>query len=347
MKIFLFCVLACVLIHTATGQSAPQPTVEFSDVSLVKLEDFGHVRLGYPTCGSDGTSFFLSVLNPSVSTQTRLISVSPAGKVTRFELTSVPGLKPRVGVRSFVVDADGVTVLAGAQASTAGPLQNSDQFLLQFDSSGNLKGVSGLKKDFTLVRIASFRGNRLLGLGLMEGSETPELRVMDKTGAALEKVQVAASILSPEELQDYLSRNPVDGMETQPISDQVKFALSSLELTSADKGVLVFKPGPAPWVMRIESTGKVSKLEIKPPMGVELRSIVNFGSELSIVAFGKNDRNAHILQFDKRDGHSIGELKIVGIASTSAICLKSGTYYGVRISKTEADLVEGHLVKTQ
>jgi hypothetical protein len=85
--------LIALLLVTANVHSFAQQsnTIAFSEESAIKLQDFGRIRLGYYSCGSDGKSYFTMMVDPNQSADTKLVSVATDGKVTLFDTSGVPG----------------------------------------------------------------------------------------------------------------------------------------------------------------------------------------------------------------------------------------------------------------
>jgi hypothetical protein len=135
-------------------------------------------------------------------------------------------------------------------------------------------------------------------------------------------------------------------MENAPVGAQAASAAALIQMVAVGGNVFLIKSGDAHEVIRIDENGTVRNIQLKVPQGVDPRSIFpdpNLG--LTAVAYGPGERDSSLLQFDVATGAATGQVDVSGMSPVSAICRYGDKYYGVRMNKAGATLMQGELTK--
>jgi hypothetical protein len=332
----------------ASGQSAT--TIAFSEDGAISLPSVGGVRLGFPSCGPDGTSYSTMMVDPAKSSETRLVSVATDGTVLFYDTGHIPGISGGT-VDSVASDSSGAILLVGGVPNKSIPeglaLQGMNQFLVRYDLAGHRLWVHGLPKEFTFPRIASLGQSSLLGLRVDRSTGAFSLAVMNQDGAFLKTIDMGRDLITVSEVKSFIAQLGIGGMENAPPSLQAQSATSLIQMQAVGRSVFLIKSGSIHEIFRIDENGTVSATQLKVPQGADPRSIVpdpDLG--LTTVTFGPVGQDSSLLQFDLSTGAATGHVQVSGMSVLSAICKREGKYYGVKMSKTGATLMVGELTKT-
>lgn len=321
-------------------------TITFSEESVIKLQDFGRVRLGNYSCSQDGKSYFTMMVDPNLSSDTRLVSVATDGKVTLFDSSGVPDLASYT-ILSVTADDKGSTALVAGMPNKASPsysvLQQANTFLLRYDPNGSFVSIRPLSPKFYYHKLAHY-GTSLLVVKTDPGSGNLSLGVIDQEGNPIKDVNTVSQFVSKDEGLSYSKQHGPHGIENTSEAFQMALSASSIQLTSVGDAVYLLKSGQTHEAYIIDKDGGIRTLGLRPPEGVDPRGIFPDPSlGLVTIAYGPGERDSSLLRFDTSTGALIGQIQVTGISPVSVMCRKDNKFYGIRINLSGAALLEGDL----
>ncbi len=345
IKCSLFVLTVSLIVLGPDARAQNSSTVTFSEEGAVRIPDVGRARVGYAACGPNGISYITSMIDPNTSADTRLTSVAVDATVVDYHVSTVQGLI-RAFVRSVAPDAAGVSVLVDALPNggdaTSSILQGKTQFLVRYNLSGQQQSLYGLSADFSYQRIASQSAKLLRALRIEKNSGKLAVVSLDLEGNVLGTVDMKGEILTAAEVESYIGKLGIEGIESSPPAGKMETAASPIQMQGLDGVVFLVKPGTDNRVYRIDEQGGVNSIHLLTQAGVDPRSVfLDSDLGLTMLTFGPGERDASLLSFNRLTGKESGQLKISGMAPTSSVCRYAGKFYGTRVEKTGATLMVG------
>jgi len=329
------------------GQAVATKSISFSADKTSKIEGVGPVRLGYPTCQTDGTILLTTMLDPAHSPNTTLVAVTTAGVTRRYNLDEVKGLKG-AGILSVTSNASGTTLLVGAMPDRSAPQSSQylghNEFLFRYSLGGNLSAVIPLDSSHNYLKIASLQNGSLAALSIDPSSGATSLSFLDASGQITSTYDISGKLLSADEVTDILQEHPLPGLSDLPFAEQTITASSRVQMTNSGNDAVLLVPTNRPRLFIQHSDGASTVIPLTIPGGLTARTFYWERSlGLAILAFGSAPNSASILQLDANTGRSSGEVTIQGkgLSSISAVCSQNGSYYGLSIDKNGAALLQG------
>jgi hypothetical protein len=340
-------VLAATSFNFVQAQNGP--TVHFVDQSATELTEFGHVRLGYPSCGSDGTIFVNIMLDPSKSWATHIVSISPTGKVQTFEFGQDKHLREGASVRSFSPRAGAIDLLISGLPSVDFQQtltdKRADQFILHYDLNGQLETIHSLPSDYRFARIMNDSNGTTFALGSEKLTGLASMMILADDGKIAKKLDLGEPVLSEAEARLHFKEiSPDSASHDLPLVMQMDTVLGSkFQLAADGDDILVLKPAPDAKIFRIRAKGVVQATKLNIPPNSEMRWFFpNSSATYTMVGFAKGGTAPALVQFDE-NGKYINMLHLDNLSEGSAVCKQGESYYGLGFKQGKAILLTGHL----
>jgi hypothetical protein len=221
-------------------------------------------------------------------------------------------------------------------------------FLAEFDLSGNFTKIVELPADLHIWRVAALPDDSLLALGYDRVNARPHLMLLDSGGERKRDIQIPAM----------MDGNPAFAEGTSPDINKKMNAediMNSWQFAWARQKILLFQLHSSAPILEVGAGGAVREVTIEQPKGYEIdgmlpsndRWLIRFRkdrlSDTETIDSDPKTRNYVIYEIDSADGSLKRRIEIADEMLYSSSCEKDGTITAFTVEQGKVNLFSADL----